>query len=151
MKNNQGFTLIEVLASIAILGIIITTLFNINIAGFRFMAYNQDRVELQDQARVINTNLERQIRKATNADISNNKILLSGGAVKIYVDESVTPMQLILEDPSGIRTISDKVINSYTFTLIDDIDQDRIYFEFELIKDNSRYELQNTFFPRAKN
>lgn len=154
MKKNNGFTLIEVLVSIAIIGLIITALFNINIAGFRFMAYNQDRVELQNQARIINNTLERQIRRATDADIpsdSDNEIVLSSGSVIIYVDENVTPMQLKMDDAGGTKNITDKIIDGYSFIPINDNDENRIYFEFELIRGKSSYIIKNTFYPRAKN
>jgi len=151
MTKKEGFTIIEILISIVILGLIVTVLFNINIAGFKFLSYNQDVVELQNQARIINNSLERQIRKANKIEInSNNEIVLSDGDVKIYVDETVDPMRLQLENSSGIKNITDKIIEEYTFTM-EDADSGLIYFYFKLKKDKSTYEIQNKFYPRAKN
>ena len=145
MKKINGFTLIEVLVSIAVLGLVITALFNINIAGFRFMAYNQDRVDLQDQARIINNNLERQIRKASNIDVNSNKIILSDGAVEFYVEGSI----LKVDNNGVVRNITDNVVDGYTFSL-EDADEGRVYFYFKLVKDKSTYEIHNRFYPRAK-
>ena len=151
MTKKEGFTIIEILISIVILGLIITVLFNINIAGFKFLSYNQDVVELQNQARIINNSMERQIRKANKIEINtNNEIVLSDGDVKIYVDETVDPMRLKLENSSGIKNITDKIIEEYTFTM-EDADSGLIYFYFKLKKDKSTYEIQNKFYPRAKN
>jgi len=154
MKKNNGFTLIEVLVSIAVLGLIITALFNINIAGFKFMNYNQDRVELQRQSRVIMLNLEKQIRSGSDITINlDGDIVLSGDSgdiVKFFVDDSVSPNQLKMDNSGSIRNISDKIIDTHTFN-IEDADQGRIYLYFRLVKDNSSYEIHNRFFPRAKN
>src|SRR6056297_323295 len=119
MNNNKGFTLIEVLVSILIIGIVIMALYNMNIAGFNFLAYNQDRVELQDQARLISTNLERQIRKSSGIDNSSsdqNNIYFENGD-RFLVENKVLKFY---DDSSGTtRNITTDVISSYSFSYPD--------------------------------
>lgn len=152
MNKNKGFTLIEILIALVIIGLVLTALFNINLAGFKFLAYNQDRVELQNQARIINNNFERQIRKASDIEInSNNEIVLSGGNIKIYVKDDVAkPWQLKLENSGNVRNITDNVISDYHFEM-EDTEKGLLYFDFQLMMDNSTYEIHNRFYPRAKN
>lgn len=152
MNKNKGFTLIEILIALVIIGLVLTALFNINLAGFKFLAYNQDRVELQNQARIINNNFERQIRKASDIEInSNNEIVLSGGNIKIYVKDDVAkPWQLKLENSGNVRNITDNVISDYHFEM-EDTEKGLLYFDFQLMMDISTYEIHNRFYPRAKN
>ena len=144
MLKNDGFTLVELLISIAIIGLIITALFNINIAGFKFLAFNRDRVELQQQARLISTNLERQIRKANSITVNGNVTL--NGNIIFYVQNN----RLILDDNGNVTNITDPVVNDHEFSWVDE-DKGVVYFYFELEQDKSSYEITNVFYPRAKN
>jgi len=172
MKNKNGFTLIEVLASIVIIGLIISVLFNINIAGFQFVAYNQDRVELQNQARLITSNLEKQIRQsqATKVisvdskdglaldipdEISSNNIVffLNNNQLKIgFTTQDIADITSISSTSlSNIRNISDSVIvNDGSYNFFNE-NNDLVEFQFKLEKDNSSYEIINKIYPRAKN
>ena len=172
MKNRNGFTLIEVLASIVIIGLIISVLFNINIAGFQFVAYNQDRVELQNQARLITSNLEKQIRQSQAAkvisvdssdglaldipdEISLNNIVffLNNNQLKIgFTTQDIADITSISSTSlSNIRNISDSVIvNDGSYNFFNE-NNDLVEFQFKLEKDNSSYEIINKIYPRAKN
>ena len=147
MGNNRGITLIEVLVSIVIIGLVITALYNMNIAGFNFLAYNQDRVELQDQARLISSNLERQIRKANGIDIDssdqNNLYLESGD--RFYVENDI--FKFTNASSGNTRNITSDVVSTHSFSY----DDDSVIFEFNLKLDKSSYEIHNRFYPRAKN
>jgi len=172
MKNRNGFTLIEVLASIVIIGLIISVLFNINIAGFQFVAYNQDRVELQNQARLITSNLEKQIRQSQAAKVisvdssdglaldipdeislnnivfflNNNQLKLGFTTQDIADITSISSTSLI-----NIKNISDSVIvNDGSYNFFNE-NNDLVEFQFKLEKDNSSYEIINKIYPRAKN
>ena len=147
MKNNRGFTLIEVLVSIVIIGLVITALYNINIAGFNFLAFNRDRVELQDQSRLINTNLERQIRKANGIDndLSDQYNLYFENGDRFFVENNI--LKFTDSSNGSTRNITTDVISSHNFSY----DGESVIFEFELILDNSSYEVYNRFYPRAIN
>ena len=145
MIKNEGFTLIEIMVSIAIVGLILSALFNINVAGFRFLDYNRDRVGLQNQARLISTNFERQIRKASSITINTDMTL--NGDTTFFVQNNT----LKVNDSAGnVSTITDPVVNEYDFRWVDE-DKGSVYFYFKLVKDKSTYEITNVFYPRAKN
>ena len=147
MKNNKGFTLIEVLVSIAIIGLVITALYNMNIAGFNFLAYNQDRVELQREARLISTNLETQIRKSSGIDndMSDQDNLYFDNGDRFYVQNNILKFN---DSSSGTtRNITTDVISSHSFSY----DGESVIFDFVLNLDNSSYEIHNRFYPRAIN
>lgn len=173
MKNNNGFTLIEIIISIAVIGLVITALFNINIAGWQFLNYNQDRVELQNQARLITTNLEKNIRNAIVAEpIYENKALavitadnldsnnivflvnINKQLIMGYIDKSLETIKgyslsTIETNLYNKRNITNSVINSYNF---EKKSNDKlISFNFELVKDKSRYKISNKFYPRVLN
>ena len=166
--NRNGFTLIEVLVSIVIIGLIITAVFNINIAGWKFLNYNQDRVDLKSQARLASTNLERKIRSSIEVESSNNSIsddgknelVLSNGDTDndgntnytvFYVESNRLKMGNIngavnYSNLFNKRNIIDEVIQDYEFTVSDNL----VYFYFDLEKDNVSYQISNKFYPRAK-
>lgn len=168
-ENKNGFTLIEVLVSMVIIGLIITAVFNINIAGWKFLNYNQDRVDLKSQARLVSTNLERKIRSSIEVEASNysisddgkNELILSYGDTDndgninytiFYVETNQLKMGNIdgtinSSNIFNIRNITEKVIYSYEFNVSTD---NLVYFHFNLEKDNVSYQISNKFFPRAK-
>lgn len=143
MNKNKGFTLIEVIVSIAVIGLIISALFNINLAGWKFFNYNQDRVDLMSEGRLISTNLERKIRSSNGIDTdasNSNKLVFSNGD-QFYVNSQ----KLFFESNGNTRSITTDVINSYNFDIVDDL----VKFNFVLVKDDSTYEINNKFYPRA--
>src|SRR6056297_1922614 len=87
IKGERGFTLIELLVVVVILGLVITAVLNINLGGFEFLLLNRDRIKLQDEARLITTNLEREIRSSKEAE----EISVDGGpkieSLKLIIQE----------------------------------------------------------------
>jgi len=172
MRDKNGFTLIEIILAIAIIGLIITALFNINMAGFNFLNYNQDRVELQNQARLITTNLEKYIRNGVFAkEIYNKKALViitpndSDNNIIFYVnDNKRLIMGYIDETIDVIESYSLTTINSYLYNQRNitapviisnefnkNINDRLVSFTFELNKDKSNYIIKNKFYPRVLN
>jgi len=181
MKLDNGFTLIEIMLSIVIIGLIVTALFNINIAGWRFLAYNQDRVKVQRQARLIDMNLEKNIRRATDVKLidsdSDNiyeEIILKYwdtdndsniNYARYLVDSNVfkefnADIDSSLDWPSNAdwnlnRNLTDNIIISYNFGDNDGGNNGSnvksIYFKFSLNIDKSSYDISNRFHPRAIN
>ena len=172
MRDKNGFTLIEIILAIAIIGLVITALFNINMAGFNFLNYNQDRVELQNQARLITTNLEKYIRNGVFAkEIYNKKALViitpndSDNNIIFYVnDNKRLIMGYIDETIDVIESYSLTTINSYLYNQRNitapviisnefnkNINDRLVSFTFELNKDKSNYIIKNKFYPRVLN
>src|SRR6056297_2111785 len=95
IKGERGFTLIELLVVVVILGLVITAVLNINLGGFKFLLLNRDRIKLQDEARLITTNLEREIRSSKGAenisvdsDDQSLKLITKGESIVFYVDNN---------------------------------------------------------------
>ena len=168
--RDEGFTLIEIIVSIAVIGLVVTAVFNINLAGWQFYNYNQDRVEIKNDARLISTNLERQIRKSAGASLqdimgdSSLDLILSNGDTDgdgninykiFFVEDS----QLKIGDINGtlnssnvfnIRKITGNYINNSNYFSIPG-PNDLVSFNFQLQKDNSSYTISNKFYPRTVN
>lgn len=152
-KKDFGFTLIEVLVTIAVLGVILTALFNINISSWKFFNYNQDRTELMNEARLITVNLERNIRNASEGTIindgeNNNEELELDGSKEFSVDYSTGLGRLYFNNGSNDRAITTDVIESHDFEIESN---GLIKFNFVLTRDNARYEISNQYYPRTQN
>ena len=166
IKEKQGFTLIELLVVVVIIGLVITAVLNINLGGFKFLLLNRDRIKLQDEARLITTNLERKIRSSTGAeeitvdgDDESLKLTTAGKSIVFYVDNNNFKMGLLdptIDTSTGISNTSlvdvrnitnEVVIESHEFSVGTD---DLVYFDLTLSKDNTTYQISNKFYPRAK-
>src|SRR6056297_2899122 len=135
IKGERGFTLIELLVVVMILGLVITAVLNINLGGLKFLLLNRDRVKLQDEARLITTNLERRIRSATGAetisvdgDQESLKLTRQGDSLVFFVKDNSFQMGFLdptIDTSTGIsstslsdtRSITSEVlIGSHEFT-----------------------------------
>jgi len=147
IEGESGFTLIELLVVVVILGLVITSVLNINLGGFEFLLLNRDRIKLQDEARLISTNLERQIRKSSGIDNDKSdryNLYLENGD-RFFVENQIFKFT---DSVSGsTRNITSNVITTYSFIYPDD----SVVFEFNLNLDNSSYQINNRFYPRAIN
>ena len=166
IKGERGFTLIELLVVVVILGLVITAVLNINLGGFKFLLLNRDRIKLQDEARLITTNLEREIRSSKGAenisvdsDDQSLKLITKGESIVFYVDNNNFKIGFLdptIDTSTGISSTSlddvrnitnGVVIESHEFSVEGD---DLVYFNLNLSKDNTTYQISNKFYPRAK-
>lgn len=69
-RQEKGFTLIEVLIAIAIVGIIFAAIANSNIMGFRVWNFNQEKIDIQQVSRIILDRIRPYIRAVTEIDTS---------------------------------------------------------------------------------
>ncbi len=70
-KQEKGFTLIEVLIAISIIGIIFTSIANSNITGFRVWNFNQEKIDVQQVGRIILARIGPYIRSTTEIDTTS--------------------------------------------------------------------------------
>jgi len=168
IEGKSGFTLIELLVVVVILGLVITAVLNINLGGFKFLLLNRDRIKLQDEARLITTNLEREIRSSKGAEnisvdgdpiIKSLKLITQEDFIIFYVEDNnlkIGELDSTTDTSTGISSTSldnDRnitngvVIESHEFTVGTD---DLVNFDLTLSKDNTTYQISNKFYPRAK-
>lgn len=67
MRKSKGFTLIEVVVVIAIIGIMFTGVFSIFDLGVKMFTKDQTQVANQETIRTVMTSIEKKIRKANHA------------------------------------------------------------------------------------
>ena len=71
INKADGFTLLEIILAISIIGIIISVVFSANLTGFKVFNFNRNTIDAQQTARVIFSRINPYIRSATKVDTSN--------------------------------------------------------------------------------
>ncbi|HHY05171.1 MAG TPA: prepilin-type N-terminal cleavage/methylation domain-containing protein [Thermoanaerobacterales bacterium] len=93
IKKQRGFTLIELIISLAIMSIVMITAFNMYNAGIREYQYNFEQMELKQNVRQAVSWLSTSIRQAKKIEIiSENYITLTffdGEKVNYYLEKGV--------------------------------------------------------------
>jgi type II secretory pathway pseudopilin PulG len=79
MRREEAFTLIEVIVVIAVLFIVLGALSNIIINGWKFWDFNQQSVDLSQATTLISANLDKNIRSASEFNVSSSELLLYTG------------------------------------------------------------------------
>lgn len=93
LKNDQGFTLIELMVSITIISIVTTTVFSLYTIAIK--AYDRDysRISLQQNARQAFIRLTNSLRLAKKCDVlSSSKVSITtpkGNIVYYYLEDGV--------------------------------------------------------------
>ncbi|WP_041607761.1 prepilin-type N-terminal cleavage/methylation domain-containing protein [Halobacteroides halobius] len=84
MKNyNQGFTLVELLVVLVMISIVSIIIIDIHSIGWKFYQFNYQQVNLQQQARLIISQLEEQIRQADKLRIKSDfELIIKQGKQK---------------------------------------------------------------------
>lgn len=70
LKKDEGFTLLEVLLTLGIIGIIFASLSTVNITGFQVWNFNREKIEVQQLTRRIMGRITPYIRVTTEIDQS---------------------------------------------------------------------------------
>jgi prepilin-type N-terminal cleavage/methylation domain-containing protein len=87
IKNNHGFTLIEVLIAMAILGFLATTSGNFIITTFRAMRYGSEFDDAVVNARKAAEDISRELRGLNNSDRGDYPIALAGPQDLIFYSD----------------------------------------------------------------
>lgn len=72
LDNNKGFTLIEILVAIAILGVVSAAILGFLVNSFDFFNQASDKVEVQRDLRPVSKYITTQIRNSTDVSIYNS-------------------------------------------------------------------------------
>jgi type II secretory pathway component PulJ len=148
INEEAAFTLIEVIISIVLITLILGVLFNLNLSVWRFFNFNQDSLELSQQATLIAANINQNIRNAVYIDASNDQLKLYS---EIVEDENLEKKenffryridndQLVLDKPtSDVSGFSDETdFSSISWVKERNIIQAKIKKDsFEVNEDNS--------------
>ena len=84
MKNNKGFTLIELIIAIALINIILPIIFLALTFSFKTFEIQNERTNIISNARITMNYLTREIRKANVVEIDENgNLIIDSAAYKI--------------------------------------------------------------------
>lgn len=169
--NEKAFTLIEVMVSIALISIILFTLFNLNLVSWKFYNLNDDNIQLSQAASVIAVGLDKNIRSAVAHNIKSgeySELILNTGEKNS--DQKNDFLKYIVEDnklllkrpendgfelnddklPKAINWRTDRVLSSKIVVQNFEIETDsgRIKYSMELEKGKSNFKLVNKIRPR---
>lgn len=179
--DNKGFTIIEIIFTMTIILIIIIPLFRFMETFNNIWKQLQLKIDLQEQARIISVNLERDMKEAVDIkteDTDNdgvNELYLNLGEnvskndntdinTNYYIQYKVKNKTLYYSIPysdfneSGTnyplwpedsiwgysRPVTLNIIKDFTITMLED---NLIYFNFILQKENQEYDFENIISP----
>jgi len=113
MKKNKGFTLIEVIVTVAVLSLMLAGMFSIFDVGVKLYAKDNTQVANQESIRTVMTSIEKKIRKA---DHPNSPFLDNGGCLAI---RSATTTDTFCLSGNTITLNGSPILNRVaTFTFI---------------------------------
>lgn len=148
MKNNKGFTLVEVLIAMLITGIIFTSVYFLFIKVFTMNKEQNDFIQMQDAMRNVAHIVEKDIRKSTQ----NIEFVEAGNEIKIYyLDYSLNRM---LDDTGNeikiTYKLSDDVLyrnGNYLMNNLDNFEltyeEVRLYVELKLNSKTDKREVKH--------
>ena len=138
ITKKNGFTLVEVLVAVVLLGIVISLGYNLFFYGIRSFTGATTQSLLQRNARLASTIIVREVRNATDfPDVSVNGVLtysVGGG------DETIELDNRRLSYPGQIET--DDVFDSLSFTLNGTI----LEFTIEASQGDQSYDLTTAIY-----
>lgn len=115
MNNNKGFTLLEMIISVAILSIVIVTATSFMVTGTKLFSASNNEVELQQEVQVALNNVENRIIDAKlgiRCDDDGNQVILT-----VFNDKtSTTPKEYIVWNKSDKKIYYDSSAANVTLT-----------------------------------
>ena len=159
MKKNAGFSLVELLISLAASGIIILGISYLMAASQRSYNFERKRIDLQQEAQISNLQLTNMLLEATDAHVSGPGLVMERTAVSSGGITSTEMNELLVRDgkiylavyPSGsafgvkFYPMTDYVKNC-SFQAID-VARSRkkvMKFSIDLESNGARYHTENT-------
>ena len=94
MRDNRGITLIELVVSIAIFGIIIATIYSFYVTGVKGFARGTSTATNQVSVRRVSNEVAREIRKASNVEVPDSYTII----LKDEVDNMLAKIKYISTD-----------------------------------------------------
>ena len=150
--NNKGFTLLETIISVAIIGMVLTLAFSLLVFGQNNFNSSNKQYEIQNDGRITTTYLSKEIRYATDLEIIDaaqaesqissgeeySYFLIKDGKLHNYIYESGTYKQItfgsaLSNSESKFEKINDETIRILIKSIKDNKDYD---LDTEIILDN---------------
>lgn len=135
MKNNKGFTLVEVLITFTILLIVLTLMGTILVQSFDIFRDSTERVSNNRLTQIMIEDISQNIREYTFFDFKTNDTwkFSSDNADEFFIEYDDNADELILEKPSGeeFRTLSGVIefqLNNYASDQVVFYDRTKIEF-----------------------
>lgn len=132
MKSVRGFTLIELVIVLGLIGIVLSMIFSPIIFSYKNFNIQNQRINIISDARTTMDYLTRQIRKSNEVDIINNNMIIDSSTYKLQdrtlfkddkkviegidelnitkVDETIN-IEIIIKDSSGKDYRLSSIIN----------------------------------------
>ena len=133
-KTEAGFTLIELLLVITILAIISGAIYSSNLSAVRSWDFNRNRIDLQQSARVVISNLTKDARNANTINQGQSSL---ADVEEMVVDRESKKLEILLSNGQEIeyllankelskdnRVLTAAVVDK--ITLSKDTDNDRL-------------------------
>lgn len=106
MYRKNGFTLVELIIFLALLGVVLTIGYRIFFSGQNTYAMGSDQYQLQSEIRKAGDFIIDEVRNATEIDIINTPFFAQTGYGYIYLHDS----KIIHEYSGGTRNITDSLV-----------------------------------------
>ena len=106
MYRKKGFTLVELIIFLALLGVVLAIGYRIFFFGQRAFAVGSDQFQLQSEIRKAGDFIIDEVRNATEIDIINTPFFAQTGYGYIYLHDS----KIVYEYSGGTRDITDSLL-----------------------------------------
>lgn len=120
MKDDKGFTLIELVVAIAILSVVILSIMSFQVSGVKGFARESTTAVNQTKVRRASNHIIRELRRASTAKVNLGALELDysdGTRTRIFYDTSSASIKMSysIKEPSGVYT------DLYTSVLVEGI------------------------------
>lgn len=112
MKSVRGFTLIELVIVLGLIGIVLSMIFSPIIFSYKNFNIENERINIISDARTTMDYLTRQIRKSNEVDIINNNMIIDSSTYKLQDRTLFKDDKKVIEGIDELNiTKVDKTIN----------------------------------------
>ena len=116
-ENNKGFSLIELLLVIAIMGLIVTAASYLFVSGYNFYNQNKEKTKIQSEVRFITQYIDERVKFTENITLQTSApTSISANEVGMGVENNI----FYVYESTGKRQLSDVNIQSINFNYNND-------------------------------
>ena len=117
VRSSKGFTLLELIVSLAIAGIVLAMIFSLNLFGIRSFAVQDRQSSIQTDVRMAADAITREVRLANSVEmLSSVPGTFDPDYSYLYTQTANGVTSIILRDSSGARTVTSYTEATLTFS-----------------------------------